>query len=433
MFDQEALSCDAGLLAVHEHEKRSGLLDKLAGAISEKRESPRHTLGGLLKQRVYQIISGNPDANDSDRQRHDPTLQLISTGKDAELASQPTMTRLENSVTLKELIRLSYVIGDAFLDSFKKAPRLIIIDMDPTAHLVYGQQQLGLFNTHIGDTCLMPFHVYDGITGRVITTVIREGRTPGAPEILRLLKRIVSRIRKRYPKTRLLFRADSHHTKPEVMDYLNAGRIDFISGLGPNSVLEKVFAGVIEKARKTHELEKQNDPFSQRERHVHASAQYQAQSWSRPQRVVCRIIFGPNGFDVRYVVTSYEHLGAKFLYTVVYCGRGNAERHIKEHKLGLQSDRSPCYSALANQFRLLLHSAAYTLLHGFRESVLAGTELAAGSFEQIRIKLLKVCARVERMKTRIRFHLPVNFGYKQILARLARGQTGEVETQAGAG
>jgi len=134
--------------------------------------------------------------------------------------------------------------------------------------------------------------------------------------------------------------------------------------------------------------------------------------------VVCRIIFGPNGFDVRYIVTSYARLSAKFLYTVVYCGRGEAELFIKDHKLGLHSDRSPCQSALANQFRLLLHSAAYAILHGFREKVLAGTPLAKATFAQIRVKLIQVAGRVQRMKTRVRFHLPKSFDLKDIFRKL---------------
>lgn len=265
----------------------------------------------------------------------------------------------------------------------------------------------------------MPFHVYDGLTGRLIATVMREGKTPTAEEILRLLKRVVRGIRKRFPKTRLMFRADSHHTKPAVLDWLVANDVGWVSGLSPNARLAKLFAAPIEQARKRQDLYKQNDRFCQKEVHVHASAYYQAETWSLPQRVVCRIIFGPNGFDVRYIVTSYRGLGAKFLYTVVYCGRGEAELFIKDHKCGLQSDRSPCQSALANQFRLLLHSAAYAILHAFRETVLVGTALAKATFDQIRVKLLKVAGRVHRMKTCIRFHLSHTFGFKDVFRKLA--------------
>lgn len=418
VFDEPELTSDAGLLVVGEYEKCHGIIKGMAGCFPDRRVSPRHTMSALFSQRVNQIMGGNPDANASDRLRDDATLKSLA-GTHGPLASQPTMSRLENSVTIRDVVRMSHALGKVFLDSFEKAPDLIIIDMDPTAHLIYGQQQLGLFNTHVGDSCLMPFHVYDGVTGRLIAAVIREGKTPTAAEIIRLLKRVVKGIRKRFPKTHLMFRADSHHTKPGVLDWLVANKVGWATGLAPNARLAKLFAAPIERARKRQELYKQSDRFCQKEIHVHASAYYQAESWSRPQRVVCRILFGPNGFDVRYIVTSYPRLSAKFLYTVVYCGRGEAELFIKDHKSGLQSDRSPCQSALANQFRLLLHSIAYTILHGFREKVLAGTTLAKATFAQIRVKLIKVAGRVQRMKTCIRFHLPQSFGFQDVFRKLA--------------
>ena len=177
VFDEPELTSDAGLLAIAELEKSLGWIEKLAGCISDRRIGPIHSIVALLSQRIYQIMGGYPDANDCDRMRNDGTVQTIS-GGEQQLASQPTMSRLENRLKAKDLVRLAYGIGEIFLDSFEEAPRMIVIDIDPTAHLVYGQQQLGLFNTHVGDTCLMPFHVYDGLSGRFITTVIRPGKTP---------------------------------------------------------------------------------------------------------------------------------------------------------------------------------------------------------------------------------------------------------------
>lgn len=416
VFDEPELTSDAGLLAVGAFEKQTmGLIERLAGCVRDDRRDPRHTMADLIGQRVHQIISGNPDANDSDRLRRDAALQT-AVGREGVLASQPTMSRLDNAVSDKDLIRMAYALGDDFLDSFQKAPKMILIDMDPTAHLVYGQQQLGLFNTHVGDTCLMPFHVYDGLTGRLITAVIREGKTPTAGEILRLLRRIVKRIRRRFPDTVLVFRADSHHTKPEVMNWLRANRVEWITGLSPNKRLNAEFADISEQAVREYR-ERENEGIRTPVR-LFASGHYKAGTWECEQRVLCRVIAGPMGMDVRYVVTSFENAGAKFLYDDVYCDRGNAELFIKEHKLGLGSDRSPCQSARANQLRLLLHSAAYAILHRFRERVLKGSQLATACFDQIRIKLLKIAARVRRMKTRIRFHLPQSFAYRNVLERL---------------
>ena len=197
VFDEPELTSDAGLLAVGEYEKDLGIINKLAGCFPDRRIGPKHTMPVLFAQRMYQIIGGNPDANDSDRLRDDATLQALA-GTYGPLASQPTMSRLENSVSIRDVVRLAHALGEVFLDSFETAPKLIVIDLDPTAHLIYGQQQLGLFNSYVGDSCLMPFHVYDGVSGRLIAAVMREGKTPGAPEILRLLKRVVRGIRKRF-------------------------------------------------------------------------------------------------------------------------------------------------------------------------------------------------------------------------------------------
>ena len=414
VFDEPELTSDAGLLAIAELEKSLGWIEKLAGCISDRRIGPVHSIVALLSQRIYQIIGGYPDANDCDRMRNDGTVQTIS-GGEQQLASQPTMSRLENRVKAKDLVRLAYGIGEIFVDSFEEAPRMIVIDMDPTAHLVYGQQQLGLFNTHVGDTCLMPFHVYDGLSGRLITTVIRPGKTPTADEILTVLKRIVKKIRERFPETLLMFRADSHHTKPEVMDWLEENNIEWNTGLAPNKAVNRKFASTIEEARNAYERNA-GEGYGHLEVRRFASGWYKAGSWSRAQRVICRVIAGPNGTDARYIVTSYEQPSAKYLYETVYCGRGKAELFIKEHKLGLESDRSPCQSAMANQFRLFLHSAAYMLMHAFREKILHGSELAHATFAQIRIKLLKVAGRVQRLKTRIRFHLPLQFAYQHLFA-----------------
>ena len=215
-----------------------------------------------------------------------------------------------------------------------------------------------------------------------------------------------------------MFRADSHHTKPQVMDCRRENKVQWVTGLSPNKRLNKEFCDVIEQARQAYEKNKCEGHAGDEVRRF-SSGFYAAGTWSRSERVICRVIAGALGVDVRDIVTSFQGCEAKFLYQEIYCDRANAELYIKDHKLGLESDRSPCESAEANQFRLFPHSAAYVILHRFREKVLAGTKLARSSFQQIRLKLLKVAGRVQRMKTRIRFHLPLHFGFKEIFARVS--------------
>jgi hypothetical protein len=282
--------------------------------------------------------------------------------------------------------------------------------MDPTAVTVYGDQQLRLFNGFEGEYCLMPFHVYDGLTGKFITTVIRPGKTPTAQEILGVLKRIVKRMRSRWKKTKIVLRADSHHTKPEVMDWMEANKVGYITGLGPNLRLDKMFVTTIAEARLRRD-------HTGKEVRMYAAGWYKADSWGRHRRVICRVLAGPLGVDTRYIVTSYEEAGAKYLYETVYSGRGNAELMIKDHKTDLGSDRCSCTKATANQFRLFLHSAAYVIMHELRSRGLAGTEFAKARFSTIRLRLLKVAARLAAAKRIIRFAMPSVFPLKDIFAK----------------
>jgi hypothetical protein len=182
VFDEPELSSDGGALILREVAERNSIIESMAAAIRDDRKQPyvRHPLKELLTQRTVQICHGYEDANDCDTMRHDAAMKAAAgrTPSDEPLASQPTMTRLENSVGLRDLIRLFYVFVDNFLDSYDTAPECIIIDMDPTVNRVYGDQQLALFNGYCDDYCLMPFHVYEGLTGRLIATVIRPGKTP---------------------------------------------------------------------------------------------------------------------------------------------------------------------------------------------------------------------------------------------------------------
>jgi hypothetical protein len=408
-FDEPDLSSDAGLAALVSSGIADGLLVNLAAALDDPRKGAVHSTLQLLRQRTFQILGGYYDANDSDHLRDD-TVMRTAAGKALEeggLASQPTISRLEGSVSKKDLLRMARALFDDYLDSFEgKAPTMICVDMDPSAHLVYGQQQLGLFNTHVGDHCLMPFYVFDGINGRLMTATLRPGKTPTAPEILAIMKRLVKAIRKRFPRTIITFRADSHHTKPAVMDFFEKENIEFITGLATNKALVKIFAEDIAQAKARYERRKSYDEHT-KEVITYTDAYYAAGTWSGKQRVIARIIAGPQGVDVRYVVTSFKIAEAKYLYTTVYCGRGEAELFIKECKQGLGSNTSPCQKATANQFRLFLHAAAYAILHRFRSIVLKGTPWERKTFAEIRLRLFKIAGRLEVMKTKVRLHLSV--------------------------
>lgn len=403
-FDEPELSSDGGALLIREASRLNGIIDAMVDSIHDERckSYVKHTLTELITQRVVQICLGYEDCNDCDTLKDDAAIKVAvdRLPSDGSLASQPTMTRLENSLSKRDLVRLFNCFVDNFLDSYEATPECIVIDVDPTANVTYGDQQLSLFNGFYDDYCLMPFHVYEGLTGRLISTVLRPGKTPTADEIISLLRRIVRRVRKRFPKTLLIFRADSHHTKPAVLDWLENNDVRYVLGLGTNAVLRREVEAMLEPL-KTIQREQ-----ARKCRRYHSFG-YGAGTWSRKRRVVARLEATWQGTDARFIVTDLEGK-ASFLYDRVYCDRGNAELMIKEHKNFLKSSRTSCHRAEANQFRLFLHSAAYVIMHGFRDTALKGTELATATFDTIRLRLLKIATRVQIGKTFVRFHLPHN-------------------------
>lgn len=419
VFDEPELSSDGGALLIREASELNGVVEMMVSCLHDDRDQVyvKHMLKDLLSQRVTQICHGHEDANDCNLLKNDAAFKVaVGRHPDGEdLASQPTMTRLENSIGRRELLRLFNGFVEHFLDSYEKAPEIICIDMDPTPNRIYGGQQLGLFNSHYDEHCLMPFHVYEGITGRLIATVVRPGKTPAKEEILGLLRRIVRRIRKRFPKTVIVFRADSHHAKPEVMDWLEDNDVRYVIGLSTNAILKKNMSDIVEHAAA---VQKQTWTTFRR----YHSLYYAAGTWRCQRRVAARVEATALGVDTRFIVTDLS-AGAKYLYETVYCGRARAELMIKEHKCFLKSSRTSCHTAEANQFRLFVHSAAYVVMHGLRETVLRGTELASATFDTIRLRLLKTAARVETGKTFVRFHMPVNSPAAAVFARTAAVST----------
>jgi len=409
-FEGGNTTSDAGVLLLSEMESMTRIISTLARCITDARRSSSvmHSIHDLLAQRVYQIGCGYEDGNDSNALRKDPALKMAlnrlpDSGDD--LASQPTFSRLENMVTRTELYRMAVGFLDHFLDSYTEAPPVIILDFDDTEDVVHGKQQLALFSGYHQETCYQPLHVFEGLSGKLITSILRPGRRPTGKEIVSYLKRIVQHIRSRWSETIIVYRGDSHYGVPEAYSFL-AGEQDCysVTGLGGNEVLLRYVKSIIE------EVKKQGAGY----RRYH-TFQYRAKSWSAARKVIAKVEMTEKGLNVRFISTDMQQGKAKVLYEDIYSARGNDELYIKEHKTYMQSDRTSCHRFFANQFRVFLHSAAYVLVHAFRSNMLQGTALATATFDTIRLKLLKIGAKVVEMKTRIKVHLPTSYPYKPIL------------------
>jgi len=414
-FDGGEMTSDAGALLIRESEQYVGIIDAFADALHDPRDSRyvKQSTRDLLMQRVSQIACGYEDADDCDHLRHDPTFKVLAERDPVSgdpLASQPTMSRFENTPTPSDLYRLGDALLRKFVSSYAHPPRIAVLDFDTTDDPTHGDQQLTLFNAFYDEHCYLPLHVYEGLSGKLITTVLRPGKTLAEGEILSVLRRIASALRKAWPNTIFVFRADSHFAKPGVLDFLHAHGLFYAIAVGKNPILLRQSELSRREAHRRFDL-------LERTSRVYGSFFYKAQTWSTPRRVIVRAEYSADGDNPRFVVTNLHQAGAKAVYEHLYCARGRSEHYIEDHKLHLKSDRTSCHRFLANQFRLFLHSAAYVLMHALRENILRGTEFATAKFDTIRLRLLKIGARVRELKTKLAFHLPTSFPLKEILQR----------------
>jgi hypothetical protein len=400
-FDGGRLTSDGGVLLLGVIERRLGIAETLAGLIADPRNPllVTHGVDDILRARILAIACGYEDADDLDHLRTDPGLKLAcgrlpDSGDD--LCSQPTVSRWENAPTLREVVRMTYAMVDLYCASYARRPAAVTLDIDDTCDVVHGNQQLALFNAYYDERCFLPIHVYDTATARPVAVLLRPGKAPGGEEIRGHLRRLVRRIRLHWPDTRLTIRGDSHYGRPEVMAWCEAHGLDYIFGLSGNAVLDRMVEPIADDVR-VRRAEAQADVVRR-----YTETRYGAQSWKCERRIAARIEATPKGLDIRYIVTNLPGGTAEWLYASMYCARGQAENLIKLHKTELASDRTSCRSPLANQVRLVLHTAAYWLLLTVRDAIPKTQPLAIAQFKTVQMCLVKIGARISETLSRVR-------------------------------
>jgi hypothetical protein len=403
-FDAGRLTSDAGVLLLAEVERRLGIAERLARCLGDPRapERARHSLAEMIRFRALLIAAGYPDANDCDALRTDPAFKMAvgrlpESGPD--LCSQPTMSRLENLPGPTALKRMMAAMVELFCDSFAEVPRRIVLDIDDTEDRVHGHQQLSLFHAHYDSRCFLPIHVYEATTGKPVAVILRPGKTPDGVEVTLVLRHLVKAIRAHWPAVEILIRGDSHYARHQAMDWLERNHVGYIFGLAGNKVLLAKVAELADDAA----LERIEGEALKVRRY--GEFRYAARTWHVERRVIARVEVSSLGADSRFILTNIA--GApRWLYEAVYCARGQAENLIKAHKLHLASDRTSCSKATANQFRLLVHTAAYWLLHTLRRLAPKTSFWRDAQLDTLRLALIKVAARVTEMATRIKVALP---------------------------
>ena len=403
-FDGGLLSSDGGLLALREVNQRLRVADRLAGCIEDRRvrEQITHSFADIIGFRLMMIAAGYEDGNDATTLRHDPIFKMAHdlAPSERDLCSQPTISRLENLPGSRALMRMGKSMIDLYCASFKQVPGRIVLDIDDTFDAVHGGQQLRLFNAHYDEYGFQPIVVFDG-EGRPVTAVLRPAKRPNGKEIRALLRRLLRALRAHWPRTQILLRADSHYCCPEVLDWCRAEGLDYIFGVAPTSTL-RTHILTLEEGLKARFDAAPTHKKLRRFKEFHDGAG----SWSRVERIIARTEVGTDGPDTRFVVTSLTHRNGRALYEDIYCRRGQAENHIKSWKTHLAADRTSCTRATANQFRLFLHIGAYWLMWGLRASMPKRSWWRTAQFDTLRLRLIKIAARVVEMKTMIKVHLP---------------------------
>lgn len=429
-FKGGALSSDFGALLLRGVDCASGLIHRLASSIRDKRHPSyiEHSLPDLLRQRIFQSACGYADGNDANSLRHDAAFKLAlgraPLDEHAALASTPTCSRLENSISRKDIYRLAQAFVEAFIASYSAPPPVMVLDMDHSEDRTHGQQELALYNHHYGSHCYLPLFLFEGLSGKFITAALRPGKRPSGRENAAIIGRVVRRLRQAWPDTHIVLRGDGHFSNPELMALCEGDdRLDFLFGLSGNKALSARAEPQLRKARALHMKNSEKaritggkPPLATR---IYDDIDdYQASSWARAYRVVLKAEVMSLGNNPRFVVTSLTEPTAEALYRDLYCARGQDENYIKAIKNDLAADRTSDHGFVANHLRLFYACAAYNLIHSLREHTLCNTELEKAQPMTLILKLFKLAVRVVQYKDRIKLHLPSAYPMKGLMHRV---------------
>lgn len=410
-FDGGDIVSDGGVLLLRQVDRRIGLTKAIARVFEDRRRraSVSHSMRDLLAQRVYGLCCGWEDVCDHNVLRRDLALQT-AVGKVDDLASAPTLSRLETSSTRAQAAALHGVLLDQFIASKGKRPKELVLDIDATHMPLHGTQEKAHFHRYYDNYCYLPLYVFCGQD--ILACVLRPSSRDPASILSALIKLISRRLRQAWPRIRIIVRGDSGFCRPQALRRFEKWGLHYIVGLQKNSALLQRVAlaelALVEMYQKAGCKQRMIGEFT-----------YAAGSWDRQRRVIARLEHDARGANPRFIVTNLTG-GPKALYERVYCARGEAENRIKEAQLDLFGRRASCHKFQANQMRLLLAAFAYTLMINLRRLALVGTELARACTATIRIKLLKIGAAIVRNTRRVRILLASQHPLKHVFLTAAQ-------------
>lgn len=409
-FSGGHVTSNGGVQLLSEVDRRIGLTESLAGLLEDPRRgaSCGHGMLGMLRQRVYALALGEEDLNDHAELRRDPALQA-AVGSDSELASPPTLCRMENRADRGSALAVHRVLFDRFAAAHPVAPRRLVLDFDATDTRLHGGQQGRFFHGYYGHYCYLPLYVFCG--RHLLVSYLRPSGIDAAKHAWAVLSMLVKALRARWPGVEIVLRADSGFCRWRMLRWCEDNGVGYIVGIGRNNVLMEYAADLVGEAERRHGETK-------RKQKLFGSFGYAAGTWDRERRVIVKAEHGAKGANTRFVVTNLPQTD-RHLYTKVYCARGEMENRIKNQQLDLFADRASCTRFWPNQFRQLLSGLAYTLVEALRSLALANTRLAVASPNTIRLALLRVGAVVVANTRRVRLLMSSAHPHQALFRKVA--------------
>ena len=418
------LSSDAGLLLVKQAEENLKVAQGISNCLEDGREQHKvkHSMFQLVSQRIYQIAAGYEDTNDSNYLRHDPIFKIIcdkipEMGGEL-LASQPTISRLENGITKQEIKRIRRFFVNKFLQNHLSNPEQIVLDIDGFDAYTHGHQQLRLFHGYYGHQIYFPVLINEAKSGYPLIVQLRPGNSHAGKGVLGLLRWLFWRLRKAWPDVKIILRGDGGFSLPEIINLCEKKDVKYVFGFSSNAVLKRKINYLLDLARLQYFR-------TQEKARLFSDVYYAAKSWDKPRRIVMKAEWLEKGGNPRFLVTNLE-TEAQELYDNFYVQRGASSEHrIKELKLGINADRLSCHKFIVNQFRLFLCQAAYILMLELRASA-KGTSLAIAQVSRLRETIIKIAAKVSvsvrRTLVELAAHCPFREEILLMVQRLSSGQ-----------
>jgi len=413
-FSGGQITSDAGLLPLRAFDERHQLTRDLAETLSDPRQDDRvrHDSLALLRQRIYQIVAGYEDANDADRLRHDPLLQIITDQKLGEaLGSQPTLSRWENAPSGRDLVRLNDALLQQFIRVCGKQARKrgeILLDIDSTDDPTHGRQQLSFFNGAYGQHMYHPMLIFERHTGCLLAARLRAGNASSHARIVPMLLRLVPPLQAAFPKVKIQLRGDAGFALPLLYEFCEFFGIQYTLGIPANSVFQRRAEPRQKQLQRRHRR-------TQLPQRSFSSFRHRARRWSHQRRICYKAEYTAVGANLRFVITNRLCRASQVF--AFYNDRGECENRIEEFKNGFRADRLSCHRFLANAFRLLLHGFAYNLVNLFRLQL--PQPWRSGQIETLRAQLFKIGARVRQTARCVRIHLASGWPFQNLFRSAA--------------